>query len=471
MASHRRHITKDPNLKGWRTSTPRHSHAYRISHRLGIMIAAALAVIIVLPATIAAAVWVDFGASINASKVNVIAQSTSSSSPTLVDPNAGKAINILILGQDTRDGSANASIGGSNDDESGLYNADTTMVMQISADRSYINLVSIPRDSLVDVPSCTTSKGTISAQYNVMFNSIFANAWAKGGDLASAASCTMAAVNSLTGMDIQNFIVVDFAGLRDMINAIGGVNICIPVETKDSYTGLSLSKGLHHFNGTQATQYARMRHGTGTDGSDIMRTTRQQYLVKELIKQAMEKNLFTQTSQLYQLAKAALKSLNISSGLASTTVLASLAMSLKNLDTSKLYMMTTPVTAAPSDSNRVVWSSAADAVWGKMRNHTALTEQTTTTSSSSSSSSKSSSSSSSSSSTASSSSSASSTATSTVNSKTGLITNSSGQLIDPNTNGIVDPDTGTIYDATTGQSIGIADRYLNSTICAVPAQD
>jgi hypothetical protein len=52
-----------------------------------------------------------------------------------------------------------------------------------------------------------------------------------------------------------------------------------------------------------------------------------------------------------------------------------------------------------------------------------------------------------------------------------LITNSSGQLIDPATGGIVDPETGTIRDANTGQYIGIADRYLQYTVCGVPAQE
>ncbi len=452
-------------LSGWRAQAPRHGRNFLVRHRLRTVLAAVIAVILAFPASIAAATWLDFDSSVSNGKVDVILQNKSSSTPTLVDPNAGKAINLLLLGQDTRDGSGNSSIGGS--DDSGLHNADTTMVVQISADRSYINLVSIPRDSLVDVPSCKTSNGTIPAQYDVMFNSVFATAWAKGGDLASAASCTMNAVNSLTGLNLQNFIVVDFAGLRDMIDAIGGVNLCIPVTTKDSYTGLSLSKGLHHLNGTQATQYARMRHGTGTDGSDIMRTTRQQYLVKELLKQASEKNLFTQTSQLYQLAKAALDSLNISSGMASTATLAGLAMSLKNLNTSKLYMRTVPVETAPQNVNRVVWTSSADTVWAKLREEKPLTDQSTSSSSSSSSSS----SASSSPSASTSSSSASSSSSSTVNPTTGLITTSSGTLIDPATGGIVDPETGTIRDASTGQYIGIADRYLNSTVCAVPAQD
>ena len=108
----------------------------------------------------------------------------------------------------------------------------------------------------MDVPQCETSKGTIPAQYNVMFNSIFAGAYKTGGDLSSAASCTLNAVNSLTGLNIQNFIVVDFAGLVKMIDSVGGVDLCIPQNVNDPYTGLNLDKGMHHLDGVAATQYA-----------------------------------------------------------------------------------------------------------------------------------------------------------------------------------------------------------------------
>lgn len=86
-----------------------------------------------------------------------------------------------------------------------------------------------------------------------------------------------------------------------MINAVGGVDLCIPQDVDDPYTSLQLTKGLHHLDGHQATQYARTRHGLG-DGSDTSRTTRQQYLIKQLMNEALSKNLFTDTAQLYQLA-------------------------------------------------------------------------------------------------------------------------------------------------------------------------
>ena len=123
---------------------------------------------------------------------------------------------------------------------------------------------------------------------------------------------------------------------------------------------------MHHLDGVAATQYARIRHGIG-DGSDTSRTTRQQYLIKQLMSEALSKNLFTDTAQLYQLAKSALKSLNISQGMADTAALAGLAMSLKNFTMTNLQTQTVPVVPAPSDPNRSVWTDEADNLWEKMR--------------------------------------------------------------------------------------------------------
>ena len=432
---------KLPNINGLRDSNPRHSLGYRVQHRARTVVASVIVAMLVFAGTAAAATWLDVDNVIQHQKVDVIGQGSVSAEPTIIDPNSGKPIEILLLGQDSRDGEGNQAIGG---DMTGNHQADTAMVLQISADRSAINLVSIPRDSLVDVPQCETSKGTIPAQYGVMFNSIFAGAYQTGGDLASAASCTLNAANSLTGL-----------------------NICVPQDIDDPYSTLQLSKGMQHLDGTQATQYARTRYTLG-DGSDTARTTRQQYLIKQLMSEALSKNLFTDTAQLYQLAKSALESLNISEGMADTAALVGLAMSLKNFNMSHLYTQTVPVVAAPSDPNRSVWADNADEVWAKMREGKSLFESTETNATSTDST----------------------TTDGTTESQntdensgeqaqsietpdatTGLITRADGTLIDPNTGGTVDPEDGSIHDATTGQYIGIADRYLNATVCAVPAKN
>lgn len=459
-----------PNVGGWKDTAPRHSSAYRMQHRVRNTVVYALVAALAFVGTAAAATLLDINGAIEDGEVKLIPQK-GQKEQGLVDPNAGKPIELLVMGQDTRDGADNAAIGGGDTSE-GSHQADTTMVVQISADRSYINLVSIPRDSLVDAPSCETSKGTISARYNVMFNSIFANAYTTGGDLASAASCTVNAVNSLTGLNIQNFIVVDFNGLKDMINAIGGVKICIPSDVKDQYTGLNLTKGLHQLDGLTATQYARTRYSMG-DGSDVQRTTRQQYLIKQLLQQALDKNIFTHTSELYQLAKSALKSLSISHGLANTATLAGLAMSLKNLNVSHMYTRTLPVVEAPSDPNRVVWDSSADELWAKMREDKPFVEQQTQDSSNGDSTSQDDGTGDADSPDQNQDSEQgdqSSTQTTPQNTKIadGVEKTPDGKYIDTATGGVIDTETGAVQDANTRQVLGISEAYLNNVVC--PAQ-
>ena len=321
-----------------RKTAPHHLLEQRAVNPVVRIIAMAVVAVLVFLGSMAAAVWADINTTIEQGQVKVLrADGTGQQREEILDPFGGQTIEILILGQDTREGEGNSDIGGKADYLKENHQADTTMVLQIAADRSWINLVSIPRDSIVDMPSCMTSKGELPAMQGVLFNSIFAMGYNTGEDLASAASCTLTAVNALTGLDIQYFAVVDFQGLKNMIDALGGVDICIPVDLYDKTTKLDLKKGMQRLNGKQATQYARMRHGTGTDGSDTMRTTRQQYLIKQLLHEATSKNLFTQSGQLYQLGKTALQSLNLSEGLADLTALVGLATSLVNLDTDHLY--------------------------------------------------------------------------------------------------------------------------------------
>nr|WP_253902254.1 LCP family protein [Bifidobacterium sp. DSM 109963] len=416
--------------------------------------------ILAFAGTAAGATLLDINGAIANGAIGVIAQKGQSDQTQIIDPNAGKPIEFVVIGQDTREGASNAAVGGDGAELEANHNADTTIVVQIAADRKYVSMMSIPRDSLVSVPSCNTSRGTMSAQYNVMFNSIFANAYQLGGDLSSAASCTVNAVNSLTGLDIQNFIVVDFGGLQSMIDAIGGVELCIPADVQDAYSGIDLTKGRHQLDGMTATQYARMRYGAG-DGSDVQRTTRQQYLIKQLFRQALNKDLLTQSGQLYQLAKAALKSFNISKGLANTSTLAGLAMSLKDLDVSHLYARTVPVTQSPSDPNRVVWTSDADDLWAKMRSGEPIVDQSESSVSTQDGQQDSQSSSDESTD----------QSTTDISDGTkvadGVLKDGTGQYIDEASGGIIDEETGIISDPTTHQTMGISEQYLNNVACPV----
>ena len=477
-----------PNIKAGRNGKPQHSDGFRSSHRLRTGICLALTFVLCFVASTVAAFWTDINGHMHV--LEPVSLTQAHKAPE--DIYKGKTLNVLVLGQDTRDGKGNAEVGGSGDGLEENHQSDTAMVVQIAADRSYVNVVSIPRDSIVNAPACVTSKGeTIPARRQVMFNSIFAEGYNQGGDANSAASCSLAAVRSLTGLDIQQFVVADFNGFKSIIDALGGVDVCIPKDTKDSYTGIDLKRGLHHLDGTQATEYARMRHGTGADGSDIMRTTRQQYLIKSLVNEAKNVDIYSDLPKAYRLATTSMSTLQLSEGLGSFQTLLGLGNSLKHIDTAHIYARTIPVKEWSQDRYRVVWTEQAETIWRLLRQGKPLTqanEEAEEASLSSTSSSAASSpdnqtqgtqreqgktqgrSRSSETRSSTQTPSASATALPDPDPRTGLITMPNKTLIDPSTGGIVDPNDGTIKDANTGQYIGMADRYLFATVCAVPAQ-
>lgn len=330
---------------------------------------AALAVVAVLcfGASGAAALYVQLNGNINtidaSDLIQALPEPTATGPADPDDPNAGRDVNILLMGSDERDGE-NEAIGGHVDG----MRSDTTIVAHISADRTRVELISIPRDSLVDIPSCTMSNGaTTSAQRNAMFNSAFAIGADNGGDIASAAACTVNTVQQNTGVRIDHFVVVDFAGFTKMVDAIGGVPICVPNDMNAPKAGLFLTAGQQTLNGTQALAFARARTGQGVgDGSDTNRLGRQQELLAAVVRELLDKNMLTDITQLIRFLDSATESLSIDSGFSSISDMAGLAYSLRGASADSISFMTIPFAAAPSDPNRVVWTSEADAIWANV---------------------------------------------------------------------------------------------------------
>ncbi|MBW0254639.1 LCP family protein [Cellulomonas sp. PS-H5] len=352
-----------PRPRAVRHGRPRRSH--------GVLRGAALAVVAVLcfGASGAAALYVQLNGNINTIDASDLIQALPEPSVTATgpadpdDPNAGRDVNILLMGSDERDGE-NEAIGGHVDG----MRSDTTIVAHISADRSRVELISIPRDSLVDIPSCTMSNGkTTSAQRNAMFNSAFAIGADNGGDIASAAACTVNTVQQNTGVRIDHFVVVDFAGFTKMVDAIGGVPICIPNDMNAPKAGLFLNAGEQTLTGSQALAFARARTGQGVgDGSDTNRLGRQQELLAAVVRELLSKNMLTDITQLIRFLDSATESLSIDSGFSSISDMAGLAYSLRGASAENISFMTIPFAAAPSDPNRVVWTSQADTIWANV---------------------------------------------------------------------------------------------------------
>lgn len=282
------------------------------------------------------------------------------------DPNAGTPLNIVIMGSDSRGGD-NADLAGGG--EMGAR-SDTTVVMHISGDRSRVEMISIPRDSTVDIPSCTTKDGTTTPElYGRKFNAAFSQGVQAGGDVASGALCTVKAVEELTGVFMNGFVVVDFAGFSSMVDAVGGVDVCVeePIYSEDA-NHLSLEAGTHTLRGVKALDYARARKGDGLgDGSDLGRIGRQQEVMASLARKVMSQEVLTNPAKSLNFLKAVTESLTMNKELASLDGLAGLAYSMRNVRPDTITFMTVPNVYDPVQTANVLWTDEAVQLWDNVK--------------------------------------------------------------------------------------------------------
>ncbi|MFE9650989.1 LCP family protein [Streptomyces sp. NPDC006365] len=267
------------------------------------------------------------------------------------------ALNILVLGSDSRSGERNATLGGGG--ESSGARSDTAMVVHIDEGRTGATIVSIPRDTLVTRPACPReSGGSTSVAYNAMFNS----AYSVGGPV-----CAVKTVESMTNVRMDHYIEIDFAGFADLVDALGGVTVTTDEDISDEDSHLELEAGTHHLDGEEALALARTRHGIG-DGSDLGRIGLQQTLVKALLDQVSATDLLTNPAKLYNVADTLTDSLTTDTGLDSLTELMSLGRSLQGLSSTDTRTVTMPVLPAPFDRNRVVADEPeAGELWESLR--------------------------------------------------------------------------------------------------------
>jgi LCP family protein required for cell wall assembly len=276
------------------------------------------------------------------------------------------ALNILIMGTDDRSGE-NGDLA---DRESTGARSDSTMILHIAADRSWATVVSIPRDTIVRIPSCPTSAGKYTKAYAATrFNAAFAYGVMAGGDVASGALCTLTTVEKITNVRMDGFIVLDFAGFKNMVDALGGVELEVQRRIHSPLAGgLKLDAGLQTLDGWQALQYARARTGVGlASGSDLDRIKRQQQLVSSIASQVLTSNLLTSSPQLLRFIDATTSSMTTSSNYATATGLLTLAKALSAVDPAEIQFVTAPVASNPEDPNTVVLTSRAKLLWDNLR--------------------------------------------------------------------------------------------------------
>ncbi|MFF5138369.1 LCP family protein [Streptomyces sp. NPDC013157] len=275
-------------------------------------------------------------------------------------------INILVIGSDARTSKTDCKLGGGCSQtgvQTGNGNADVEMVVHISADRSNATVMSIPRDTMVDVPACKdSSSGQSTSGYYGQVNSA----------LQYGAACQVATIHQLTGVPIDHFVKLDFSGVVKMSDAVGGVSVCVNNNVYDTYSHLKLSKGTHTLKGQAALEFVRSRHGFG-DGSDLGRTVSQHIFLSAMIRKFKSAGTLTDPAAVYKLADAATKALTVDDDLDSVKKLISLAADVNKVPTKRMTFTTMQTAPDPNNSNRVVVGAGAKDLFATMANDQSLT--------------------------------------------------------------------------------------------------
>ncbi|WP_206507421.1 LCP family protein [Streptomyces chrestomyceticus] len=286
------------------------------------------------------------------------------------EPNAfGQTpLNILLLGSDGRNSEKNIELGGARQDADRKPLADVQMLLHVSADRSNMSVISIPRDTRVPIPECKDpDDGKVYPQTTAAINTSLQH----GGP-----GCTVATWKELTGIYIDHFMMVDFAGVVDMADAIGGVPVCVDKnvyshDKKGHGSGLKLTAGTHSVKGVQALQWLRTRYGF-EDNTDIGRAKAQHMYMNSMVRELKAGTKLTDPLKLRDLAEAATKALTVDEGLGSVKKLYDLGGDLQRVPTERITMVTMPWQYAAGGEYVVPKPGDAEQTFSLLRNDTAL---------------------------------------------------------------------------------------------------
>ncbi len=327
--------------------------------------ALALSAVLVLGLGTAGLLFYKLQSNVTTSPLNAGVGNKSSDKPQVEDTGS---VQILILGTDTRAG-ANSEYGTA-DDSAGEGNSDVMLLMDISADNSRVSVTSFPRDLMVPIPACqpvgggTVMAGAAVGQLNAA--------------LQAGPGCTVAAINDITGLTIDHFMLADFTAVKELSNALGGVEVCVDHAVYD-YNGswLKLPKGESLVQGEQALAFLRTRHAFG-DASDLERIKAQQYFLGSMVRKVKSEGTLLNLPKLYNLADVVTKNLTIDDGLANIPSMVTIANRLAKIDLANVAFVTVPYEPYAGDPNKVqLKEPQAGQFFAALRNDKSLTPATT----------------------------------------------------------------------------------------------
>ena len=279
------------------------------------------------------------------------------------------ALNILLIGSDARDTVENQKLGGAKDTFNGPPLADVQMLLHVSADRSNMSVVSMPRDTLLDIPKCTDpDTGEV---FRSLTREITNSSLGRGGP-----GCTVATWEKLTDIHVDHFMMIDFGGVVSMADAIGGVPVCVDANVHSHTStgkgsGLKLAKGTHDIKGKQALQWLRTRYGF-EDDTDLARAKAQHMYMNSMVRQLRSEAKLTNPNGLRKLAEAATQAITVDDGLGSIKKMYDLATELQKVPTERITMTTMPNRYDTVQTGRVVPTGDAGKLFRLVREDIAL---------------------------------------------------------------------------------------------------
>jgi LCP family protein required for cell wall assembly len=255
--------------------------------------------------------------------------------------------NILLLGSQTRKGQGK---GFGTNPSLDTSNSDNLLLVHLDARHTHAIILSIPRDTMVYEPGCRARPGVGTGIWGPYQSAIIDGAMNIGGP-----SCAVSTVKDLTGVGIDHFVMFNFNSFRAMVDAIGGVEVCVPPGGyHDPFSRLNLSGGKHLLTYDQALAYVRTRHGVsaeGDTGGDLPRIMLQQAFISSVIQKVNGQGILSNSVQLLKIADTATRALTVDQGLDSVTKLLGLARTLAHLRARHVTLITMPTVPDPNPAD------------------------------------------------------------------------------------------------------------------------
>jgi len=266
--------------------------------------------------------------------------------PSRPSGRAGGALNVLVVGTDRRsDVPTTGSDARAASWVPGAQRSDALMILHIAADRRSAAIISIPRDTWVNVPGYGMHKINAAFSY-------------------AGPSLTIATVEQLTDVRIDHLAVIDWSGFEALIDAAGGITVTVPATVTDSVRDITWTAGEHRLDGEQALAYVSQRHGLPL--GDLDRIQRQQVVLRTLMQDTLHQEMRKDPRMLYDFLDTISQHLSLDSGW-STKELVALVVSMRSFATANLRYLTMPVAGFGTEgAESVVYGARRQArgLWG-----------------------------------------------------------------------------------------------------------